>query len=320
MKKNQIPLSPFSKKDVYFRESIFYGEKSLFKDISEFKPDVIYLRFEPYKPYIGKILNRYKTIVELNTDNYKEMKLNAKINVMSKIRFLYYLLTRSMIYKNTDFFVSVTDEIALLPYISKWERPTITIPNSINIINYPILKKETKDIIPQILFIGTPNHPWHGLDKILDLAKRTENQLFFHIIGMDQQSQLSSSNVKFYGHLKKEKYQAIVRLCHIGIGSLAFHRLGINEACPLKIREYLSYGLPIIVGYSEAAFVNDQLPEWVLELPNENNNISNNVDSILKFCHEMKNRIIHHDEVKNYIDSNILEKKKLNFISKIIEG
>ena len=57
-----------------------------------------------------------------------------------------------------------------------------------------------------------------------------------------------------------------------------------------------------------------------MELPNENNNISNNVDLILKFCKKMKKRIIHHDEIKNNIDSNILERKKLVFFKKIIDG
>ncbi|MCK4655075.1 MAG: hypothetical protein KAU01_11595 [Candidatus Cloacimonetes bacterium] len=320
LKKKQIPLSSFSKKDVYFRESIFYGAKFLFKDISEFKPDIIYFRFEPYKPYVGKILKKYKTIAELNTDDYSEMRLNAKKSLIRKIRFLYYLITRNKIYKNIDGFVTVTDEIANLPHILKWEKPSISIPNSINIIKYPILKKKSKSKIPHVLFIGTPNHPWHGIDKILDLAIRTENKLFFHIVGMDKRNYLTLSNVKFYGHLTKDKYQEIVTLCQIGIGSLAFHRLGINEACPLKIREYLTYGLPIIIGYSDTAFVTSKLPEWVLELPNESNNISNNVDLILKFCKKMKNRIIHHDEIKNYIDSNILERKKLVFFKKIIDG
>ena len=320
LKKNQIPLSPFSQKDVYYRESIFYGAKFLFKDISEFKPDIIYFRFEPYKPYIGKLLSRYKTITELNTDNYKEMKLNAKKNLISKIRFLYYVITRNKIYKDINGFVAVTNEIAILPYIIKWQKPSISIPNSIEIIKYPILKKRSKSKIPHVLFIGTPDHSWHGLDKILDLAKKTENELFFHIVGMDRQNCHNLSNVKFYGHLTKDKYQEIVTLCHIGIGSLAFHRLGINEACPLKIREYLTYGLPIIVGYSDVAFVKSKLPEWVLELPNENDNISNNVDLILQFCKKMKNRIIHHDEIKNYIDSNILEREKLVFFKKIIDG
>ncbi|RLC45414.1 MAG: hypothetical protein DRI23_13600, partial [Candidatus Cloacimonadota bacterium] len=41
LKKNQIRLSPFLKEDVYFRKSVFYGAKFLFRDIDEFNPDVI---------------------------------------------------------------------------------------------------------------------------------------------------------------------------------------------------------------------------------------------------------------------------------------
>jgi len=319
LKKNQIRLSPFLKEDVYFRKSVFYGAKFLFRDIDEFNPDVIYFRFELYKPYIGKILKRFISVIELNTDNYSEMKLKSRKRLKGKIRFLYYLLTKNKIYKNIDGIVTVSDEIANLPQIAKWNKPSISIPNSIDIRKYPILKKKCKNKTPNILFLGTPDHLWHGLDKILDLAKTTKDKLFFHIVGIDNLNSNNLPNVKFYGHLTKNDYQEIVALCHIGIGSLAFHRLGVI-ASPLKVREYLAFGLPIIIGYSETAFAGFELPEWVLELPNEQNNVTNNVEQILQFCEEMKNRIVSHEESKKYIDSMLIEKKKLEFMKNLLNS
>jgi hypothetical protein len=320
LQKSQISLSPFKDNEVYYRNNIFNGPKRLIQDINKYNPDIIYFRFEPYKPYLGKILKNYKVIVELNTNDYKEMKLHSKKNFDRKIRFHYYNMTKSLIYKNIVGFVAVTDEIANLPHILKWKKPSISIPNSIDINNYKTQKISKSNNISNILFMGNLDHEWNGIDKIIDLAKKTVGKLYFHIIGLNNKYRTDFENIKFYGYLQKKEYLEIVKKCDIGLGTVALHRKQMFEACPLKVREYLAYGLPIIIGYSDATFVNSKLPEWVLELPNENNNISNNVGLILEFCKKMKNRIIHHDEIKNYIDSNILEINKLVFFKKIIDG
>ena len=65
--------------------------------------------------------------------------------------------------------------------------------------------------------MGTSDYPWHGIEKIIELAKKTENELFFHIIGLNSTNYPNLKNVKFYGYLMQEDYEKIIEKCDIGI-------------------------------------------------------------------------------------------------------
>lgn len=47
-----------------------------------------------------------------------------------------------------------------------------------------------------------------------------------------------------------------MRNCQVCIGTLALHRKNMTEASPLKTREYLAHGFPVIIGYKDTAFYN----------------------------------------------------------------
>jgi glycosyltransferase involved in cell wall biosynthesis len=231
------------------------------------------------------------------------------------------LLTRNFIIKYSKGFVAVSNEILALSHIKKYKKDNIVIPNSLNLVEYPILKRSDKgNVIPHILFMGTFDYPWHGIDKIIQLAQKTEDKLFFHIIGSDGKNYIDLKNVKFYGYLSREEYTKIVSKCDIGIGTLALHRKKMNETSALKVLEYLAYGLPIIIGSNDTAFFNiKRLPKWVLKLPNKENNVLENIDRIVDFCYEIKNYVVCHKDVEKYIDSLKLEKQRMEFFKKILQ-
>ena len=73
----------------------------------------------------------------------------------------------------------------------------------------------------------------------------------------------------------------ILGQAHIGIASLALHRKKMQEASPLKLREYLAAGLPSITAYRDTDFP-DGAP-FLLELPNTADNIPENLQAIDSF-------------------------------------
>ena len=318
LKKEYLNTKGILEADRYYRINIFKEPENLLNDMESFSPDIVYMRFELYKPFLGKILKKNNTVIELNTDDFSELKHNFQKNFFQLYRFIYYNITKQLLYKKAAGFIAVSSEIKNLDYLQKFKNKVEVIPNSINLIKYNVQKEKKNNNVINILFMGNLEHEWNGIDKVFELAKKTVGKLNFHIIGLNKKYKTDFENIKFYGYLQKEEYLEIVRKCDIGLGTVALHRKKMYEASPLKVREYLAYGLPIIIGYSDTAFVKSILPEWVLELPNENNNVSNNIDLILKFCKKMKNRIIHHEEINGYIDSNILERKKLIFFKKIL--
>jgi len=308
----------YLKSKIYIRKRIFFLPKSFKKDITAFNPDIVYFRFEVYKPFHLSILKSFYTIVEINSNDVVELKLLAEKSIREKIRAFYNLLTRWIIFKYVKGIISVTYELLSITYMNKYKKHSLVVPNSLILNDFTILKK-CYNKIPQLVFMGTSDYPWHGIEKIIELAKETENELFFHIIGSNGTNYLTLKNVQFYGYLLREDYEKIIEKCNIGISTLSLHKKCMNEANSLKLREYLAYGLPSIIGYKDTAFM-DNIPEWILELPNEKNNVLDYKDKIIEFCYKMKNVIVTHDESKKYIDSVLIEKSKLSLMENLVKS
>jgi hypothetical protein len=91
----------------------------------------------------------------------------------------------------------------------------------------------------------------------------------------------------------------------------------MNEACPLKVREYLAYGLPIIIGYSDTDFL--ERPDFILTLPNHENNVNESLSEIEKFVLKWKGKRVPRDMI-THIDICEKEKQRLSFFQSVIEA
>jgi Glycosyl transferases group 1 len=315
---NENDVVQFDNENVYLRRSLEYCNKELFRDLEEFSPDLLYLRSELYKPYILKLLKKYKTVLEINSDEIGELKRLAKTNLKNKIRFLYFLATKNLILTKVAGIVCVTHEISNLSYLAKVKKKFVA-PNSINLNDYNIISKKRIKNKVQIFIMGNMNQAWIGLDHIIRLAMLTEDELHFHVVGLKPSEEINIKNITFYGFLAKEGYQQIIANCNIGLGPLAFYKNGMNEACSLKIREYLAYGLPIIISHNDTMFHNKIKPEWVLQLPNHANNLNDNLFEILEFCEKYKNFIVSHHESRKYVSVDLIEQDKLKFLERLVK-
>ena len=69
----------------------------------------------------------------------------------------------------------------------------------------------------------------------------------------------------------------------VGIGTLGLHRKSMDEASPLKVREYLAVGLPVLYGYRDPDA--DDLQPFVLKVANTPTNVVDELDRIDGFVH-----------------------------------
>lgn len=287
----------------------------LLSDIDEFKPDLVYLRYDTVTANILYLAKKYNLICELNTIDRDEAKLFFKSNIdlKSTFRLLAFYLLRNKFFHQMAGLVSVTQEILNHQSIRKFQIPQVCIPNSIQTAKYPTLKAiDSSQQRIGLFFMGTPDQPWQGFDILENLASELP-EFDFHVVGLMKPS---FANVYFHGFLSMEKYLPIMKSCHVCIGTLALFRKKMTEACPLKIREYVAYGFPIIIGYKESMFEDhSHLPEWALEIDPENPSIN----SIREFCLSMRDKIVSHEEAFPLIDSGILEKKRVDFFSQVIK-
>ena len=340
---HENPLSGLGNHSKFFVEGKFLGasaglisgwfkpdqvQKSILTTLSSFKPDIVYYRNTAYSSTIHSVNRKYKTVCEVNTKELSEYQLQTFSNLKYFFRFAHFLVFHRYSFNKVDAIVGVTYEIVREIKRMGYKGHLSAIPNSIDISRF--IKRRRSDYfkgkIPKLVFIGTPGMAWHGIDRIIKIAERSIHQLEFHIIGYSKDAFPSSpENVKFYGVLPYNQTEKIISGCDIGFGTMALYRKKMEEACPLKVRECLAYGLPMILGYDDTAFfqnaeqVSVKYPDFILRLPNHQHDIKEDTEKILQFSKKYFGRLLSVEEVASYIDVEYLEKRRLDFL-KMING
>ena len=91
----------------------------------------------------------------------------------------------------------------------------------------------------------------------------------------------------------------------------------MEEASPLKSRQYLALGLPMIIGYNDTDISNDK--EYILDIGNYQNNIEDNIDKIKLFIKSVKgfnaDAII--QDAKEILDYKNKEKSRVKYLENL---
>lgn len=296
------------------KDKLFLYDK-LLKDLKAYKPDLVYIRFEIWTITYHNILSNYKTVFELNSYNLCESFLRFREQKTLKL-FVSFLMTwiiNRYALKKVHGIIAVTTEIAR-EISNKFNMPVLCIPNSINLKNCKQIKrKKNASARIGLFFIGSANQSWQGVDIISDLAKIFP-EYDFHIVGNEGKN---TGNLFWYGYLHQVQYLDILKKCHICIGTLALHRKKMREACPIKVREYLAYGYPVIIGYKDTAFVNIELPDYILKINTESNSVLPEDIKRIRIFSEQYSSFVVPNESLDFIDSEKLEKDRVNFLKEL---
>lgn len=286
-------------------------------DITKFA-DIVYMRYSFGGYDIYRLTKEVPTFIEINSNEKSEYKNGAGLR--NKIKYWWNFINRYFLMRYIKGKVCVTYELEKRELELNHNIPCVVVPNSI-IGNYVLSPKNSSNIIPKLVFIGTPNQEWHGVDKIIELAKRTLGRLEFILIGIESYGEEVPNNVKLCGYLSRAEYEGYLLSADIGIGSLALHRKNMEEACPLKIREYIQFGLPILIGYKDTSFEQFglQKPEWICELSCCEDNVTNNIEKIVEFCYRVQGKRVTPEEFK-FMRSEVYEMKRIKFMEDCSSG
>jgi glycosyltransferase involved in cell wall biosynthesis len=112
--------------------------------------------------------------------------------------------------------------------------------------------------------------PWHGIDRLIDgMAHCHGASIRLHLVGdlpdPGRSTPAPGMEIIRHGRLAGSALDTVLASAHLGIASLAMHRAGLVQACPLKSREYAARGLPFVYAYDDPGIPTD-LP-WCLRLP-----------------------------------------------------
>jgi len=277
----------------------------ILKELENKKYDIIYMRYRLFSPFFNRIKKHGKLIVEINTNDKEEFKKSFLLDLYNKT-------TRDLFLKNVDGFVCVSNELKEVFKI--YNRPILVIANGIDIKRYEFFK-ETSNFKPNLVFIGSPNQAWHGVEKIKFLANKLKN-FHFHIIGINGKN---TGNLTYYGYVDDKKARELVAKMDIGISTLSLYINNMKEASPLKSRQYLAQGLPIIYAYNDTD-INEEY-SFCYKLPNSPDNVKNHIRNIEKFILQVfkKEHIREQARIyaKRHLDISVKETKRLEFFKEI---
>jgi len=317
-----IDANRFIKPTSFFK-SILGKDVKFIRAVVNYNPDILYIRQSfPNRTYffLQKI---YLNVIEIVNDDIDEYIYFYKLhkNISSIIKLIATLLLRGRFFNLAAGLVAGTRELSQKKRFTRYGKQISIIPNSV------LLKSDSEDIIKrtkrsdpknieQLFFIGSPGFTWHGIDKIEKLAEILGPDYIFHIVGLEG---IDKENVRFYGYMKESEYNEILSRCHICISTFALHRKNQHECTTIKFGEYLKKGFPVIVPYKETALTINDMPDWILEIPNKEDVLedSETVIAIKEFVQTNKDKIVNHSESAIYVSSEKVESRRLNFMQAI---
>jgi len=270
-----------------------------------------YVRFGIFSlPLIFILLTR-KVILELNFKGYDEYKRR------SFFLYLYLRLSRKFIFMNCAGACAVTYEIFdEFETLTGGKIKSSVFPNSINLNKIETLPLVlSKDV--NLVFIGSPGQIWHGIDRVMQLAE-VFKEYRFHVIGPSMPEDLHSfANIRFTGELYGADLDKYLANMDIGISSLAMERNNLREGSPLKTREYLARGLPVIAGYKDTAI--DAESSYYLDISNSIWPLSEeSISKVENFVDNWKGKRVS-KALLDGIDSGVVERNRAKFITDILK-
>jgi hypothetical protein len=285
--------------------------KKMLRAVEHYKPDIIYLRYGIYVYPVHRLASIAPVIEEMTTNDVAQHKgLGLPYN-------LYNHLTRGLLLSNTSGLVCLSRELMLAPHNAKFKKPTRIVGDGIDIENIALLPAP-QNAQPRIAFIGSPGSLWQGIEKLVQLAKEFPD-ISIHIIGYDQIDghHPLPGNLYLYGYLEEAEYTKILTTMDCAIGSLALHRINLQESSPLKTRECLALGLPMVLPYKDTD-LNDLNSEFLFKIPNREDNIVTHGKLIRDFAYNMRGKRVKRTLISPYIDSQHKEQKRIAFFKRVI--
>ena len=257
-------------------------------------PDLLYLRYDLFLPPVWRLVRALPTVVEVNTDDRAEMRLRGSAPRAWNV------LNRRWLFGGSPGVVCVTRELA-----GSFGGRVEVVANGADPDAVPTLPAPANER-PRAVFVGSPGMPWHGVDRLLELAGALP-EMDFDLVGPEPGS--VPANVSVHGRLDGDAYWAVLARADIAFGSLAMERAGLREGCPLKVREYLLAGLPTVIAHEDTDFPGE-LPWYLARY--------GGADQVRRFVEAVRGRRAPRDELEARLSWRTKEAARLAFFEQVL--
>lgn len=273
--------------------------------VEGYAPDIIYVRYGLFIPSLTRLQRRFASVVEVNANDQVEAAVRGRraLNALSR---------RSLL-GHAAGIVCVSRELAR--DVAPPGKPTRVIANGsrLDIVPAPPPRRSGRPLA--VYVIGVPM-PKHGLDKLVTLAGAIP-ECDFAVIGAEPSALPDAlGNVSVHPATGGDAYGEFLARADVGIGPLAMHRAGMHEGSPLKVRDYLAHGLPVVIAYEDTDFA-DVDPWFLLRVPNTEDNIRRGAEDVRRFINQVRGRRVGREEIADRIGAEAKERVRLAFMAKV---
>lgn len=231
--------------------------------------DAIYLRFYLPGTNLIRFLKRLKkdapsTLILLEYPTLNVVNEMKKRDIVGRVT--YFLNRKKINHLNrfADYVVTLTKDKIL------FDKPALQMSNGIELAGILPVPVSTFDNSLILLGVASDCAFYHGFDKVLrGLAKYkstgSQTMVSFRIVSnplsknVDVLKALAKeldieSMVSFELPKTREELAEEYKKVHIGMGTLALHRIGLMDNYSLKHREYAAFGLPFVMSKGDDHF------------------------------------------------------------------
>lgn len=286
------------------RLSAYLTFRDIAKCVRSGEFDILYVREAGWWPGLSSVIDAAPTtILELN------LRLSDRTGPTASMSPLLHTLTRHT-YTRCSGFVAVSNEIAATTPLN---RPVVTIANG---YEFPaadrVINRSTRNA--RFLFVTGADRPWNGLDRLAEIAKARPTWMFT-VAGPTLGPRLP--NISCVGPVDYDELCDLYARHSFAFSSLAMHRsYGLTEASPLKSREAIAFGLPVIGAYLDTDLEGTHL---FLRLEDLNWSTPEAVRRIEIFLDTWGARKFPFDEAHQIISTASKERERLRFMASVVE-
>jgi hypothetical protein len=187
--------------------------------------------------------------------------------------------------------ICVTDEIAK---IESFNKPIVTITNGFNHkkLDLPTFQY-FKGSSLRILMICSKLQPWHGIERFFESVVKwevsnRELNVKIDIVGEIFKNSFDyiklPKHILFHGSKNDNEIIELAKNANMGVSTVGLFLKNMDEACPLKSREYISLGLPFIYGYKDQD-INSTIDMLGFNVPNDNSLLI--LENIMEWLHKI---------------------------------
>jgi glycosyltransferase involved in cell wall biosynthesis len=217
--------------------------------------DLFLLRYYVHDPFQLLFLRTTKKAAVLVHHSLEVPELASAADPTAVLRSSLERLVGKYAVRASALTVGVTPEIARhqIDRARQPNRKWLVYPNGVR-YEAPVLPDQRGEN-PELLFTASAFLPWHGLDLLLAAVKASNRQFVLHLVGElrpeDRASASKDPRIVIHGRLTADEIRKLSATAWIGLSSFALHRNNMEEACTLKVREYLMMGLPVYSGHRD---------------------------------------------------------------------